>query len=604
MLKVTNKKIRSILTSFLSLLSALKWIITYGKRAGIWILLAVSVAMIINGLTMPIQLWALGRIVDSWVVNRGFLYLFFVILPWIGLMITVRIIGSLTSAWGEMKRRQLEENMTLHIQTDLFNKTTDVEFSYFENEDYYNKLQRANDGMGGVFLGLMFQTFSVLESIVRLAGLSIIAIQGHWAIPLVLFAAGIPIFILQSKFSVERYNLAYDQTPQFRLMHYFVELLSNREAAKEIRLYGVSSYLVGRWRTLYEKLRLEILHQSIKQRLIVGLVESLHVVTFGVSLWLLILSLQSGQLSLGAFVTVIYAVLSMQSDWEWTIRWIGWIYDDYLRFVRDWLSFLSLPERTKQADEKFPLATNGLKIEMQNVSYTYPNTTHQVLKNINLAIQPGEKIALLGENGSGKSTLVKLISGLLQPTEGEIRVNGEVIQDTETLWNETSAVFQDFSQYHMSARENIGLGDSEKIDDIHHIREAAKKGGAADFIDTWEKEFVTMLGPTFGGNDLSGGQWQKIAISRGFMPIAQLFILDEPTAALDALAEKKVYERFQAMAGEQTAILISHRIGFASLADKIVVLKDSQLLEYGTHEELEALNGEYAKLLRIQSQWY
>lgn len=599
----TIKKIPNKIKRFSS---TLKWFFRYIKQAGIWIFIGVTTATVISGLTIPVQLWALGETVNQFTINQGLDGVLSTIILWLVLMVGAQFIGNVMSRWSETMRRYLEEKVILHVQTDLYKKATSIEYGYFEKEAYYNNLQRANSGMGNYFIQIVFQTYNLLELIVKIIGLAFLVGQGHWAIPLILLVAGIPIFFLQGKYNVENYLLSKEQTPDTLLMNYLSNLLTSRQAAKEVRLYGISDYLINRWKKLYEKIRVQILQQSIRHRIYMALIESLHALTFGISLWLLIRSLQAGELTIGLFTTIIYAVISMQSDWEWSIRYFGWIQEDYMRFVRDLLSFFSLPNKANLNSTASPKLLNmnqGIKIELNNLSYSYPDTTGLVLKKINLTIHPGEKIALIGKNGSGKSTLVKLISGLLEPTAGEIRINEKIVA-SESIWQQTSVVFQDYNQYHMTVKENVGLGDVEKIEDRVYLNQAIAKGGATSLVEKWETNIDTMLGPTFGGQDISGGEWQKVATSRGFMPKAHLYILDEPTASLDAIAEEQVYQRFQEMAGDQTAILISHRIGFASLADRIIVLEDGEIVENGTHEELSVKNGEYAKLLSLQAKWY
>lgn len=583
-----------------------KWIFKYLKQAGLWLLISVTVATIISGATTPVQLWALGKVVDYLTIKGEINHAIISIMSWIGLMVGIKMLGGIMNAWSTMMRRYLEEKVILYVQSDLYRQSSAVDYSYFENETYYHQLQRADSGMSSYFLGMTFQIFSALELSVKIIGLAMIVIQGHWAIPIILLIAGVPIFLLQAKYNAEKYLLHKEQTAEFRLMDYLVDIMSSRDAAKEIRLYGIKDYLIARWKKIYEKVRVETLHQLIRQRIRMAIIESLHVITFGISIWLLITSLYSGHLNLGLFTIIIYAIISMQSDWEWTIRYLGWIHEDYMYFVRDLVNFLNLPKHMRLNENKLSdlsPVNKGLKIEIKNVNYFYPNTKYPVLRNINLTIHSGEKVGLIGVNGSGKSTLVKLISGLLEPTSGEIRINGDLVTP-KSVWQKSSVVFQDFSKYHMSARENVGLGNINKINDSTHIKKAMAKGGALDFIQSMKKGIDTMLGPTFGGQDLSGGQWQKVGTSRGFMPKAHLFILDEPTAALDAISEEKVYERFQEMAGDQTAILISHRIGFASLADKIVVLNDGEIVEEGTHEELYNRKSEYSRLHDLQAGWY
>lgn len=240
------------------------------------------------------------------------------------------------------------------------------------------------------------------------------------------------------------------------------------------------------------------------------------------------------------------------------------------------------------------------------MTFCYPESDRAVLHDVSLEIQPGEKVALLGENGAGKTTLVKLLLGLYDPTQGVICYDGHDLRTLEPncVWEQVSAVFQDYAMYHLTVRENVGFGKLERLNDTTAIRRAAKLGGAADFVEGWKDQFEAYLGPTFGGRDLSGGQWQKVATSRSFMRQPQFLVLDEPTAALDPQAEVEVYKRFQEMAGGRTTLLISHRIGFARLADRIIVLKEGHVVESGTHQELLASEGEYAQLFATQAKWY
>ena len=245
-------------------------------------------------------------------------------------------------------------------------------------------------------------------------------------------------------------------------------------------------------------------------------------------------------------------------------------------------------------------------IEVRDLTFTYPGAERPALRGVSFTLPAGEKVALVGENGAGKTTLVHLLLGLYTPTEGSVHIGGQDLRelDPAPLWASTGAVFQDFTQYHLTVRENVGLGHVDHLGDHAAVHRAAGAGGAADFVEELPERYETVLGPTFGGRDLSVGQWQRVATSRGLMRGADLLVLDEPTAALDPKAEAEVYGRFAEHAGGRTAILISHRMGFARLADRILVLKDGELIEQGTHDQLVRLGGEYAHLFATQARWY
>ena len=313
----------------------------------------------------------------------------------------------------------------------------------------------------------------------------------------------------------------------------------------------------------------------------------------------------NGNLSPGQFAAMMVALQQVSTHVDlvfWRFGYLG----NRLLYIADLFTYLDLGPEDPRGGEpidrvgEVPIAVNGL-------SFRYPQAERPAIDDISFTIQPGERVALVGANGSGKTTLVKVLLGLFHPTEGKV-LYGDVDltqADRNVLWDQSTAVFQDYTRFAFSLGENIGLGRTERMGDQAAIEHAAHQGGAAPIAEQLPKRYQTLLTKEFaGGTELSGGEWQRVAISRGFMRNAALIVLDEPTASLDPQAEADVFRRFLAMSGERTTIVVSHRLGSARLCDRILVLKEGRLLENGTHDELLSQKGEYARLWALQAQWY
>ncbi|WAH39775.1 ABC transporter ATP-binding protein/permease [Alicyclobacillus fastidiosus] len=619
----------------LQMLSGIGLLCTYIWNSGKFSSVGLAANTILSGLLPALDIWVLGQMVNAvanWVAGHSAtshpaVSFFHAFLPWLVVLILLRMLKQSLSSLGDFLESYLQEQLTYHLETDLLVKAARMSLAHFEDGEFHDQLTRAKNGMGLGLVNLFYMVRTQVQTLVTVGGLIAVTVKGYWLIPILVICSSLPTLRLQTKFNINRYEMYFGHTPKNRLMQYLVQVLIERDAAKEVRLFGLGLYLSNRWRALYEEVRKETVHQASKHRLILFAVGLIPAVAFGSSLALVIWTVVDKRLVVGAAVAVVYAVQQLQQQVESSIRNAGHLHDLYMRFWGDTMTFLRIPEQPWERSEPttateresiphVPIALNERwsrtmypepkTIVAERVTFSYPGSSTPAVQDVTFTVKPGEKIALLGENGAGKSTLVKLLLGLYEPMAGVIQYGDVDIRaiHPDALWNHVSTVFQDFSQFHLSAQENIGFGQLSRMNSLVAVKEAAVGGGAADFIEAWEDKYETLLGPTFGGRDLSGGQWQKIATSRGFMRQPYFLILDEPTAALDPIAEMEVYRRFQEMAGDRTALLISHRIGFARLADRILVMKEGRLIESGTHQELIQTRGEYYKLLEIQSQWY
>ena len=410
------------------------------------------------------------------------------------------------------------------------------------------------------------------------------------------------------------YDVQRKHTLTDRLRHYYQELLTDRQAAAEVRLFDLSKFLHNRWTHSWrtrEKDVLNVYKRDSGYHAFGGFWEWL---SYAGALSLIIYSVVIGQATIGDLAVVISYATRFQNFLQGTVQSVGNILE-HSEFLGDAFEFFALAkEQEKEPIEKISAphieqtsdTKQGLAITAQDVTFTYPSRTDPVVKNVNLQIKAGEKIAIVGENGAGKTTLVKLLIGLYIPDAGEIyMVDGDIEKRTpEEVQNRVAAVFQDYAKFDLKLRENIGFGQLDAMSEDARLHAAAHQADIldihADLSDGWDG----YLGRKFGDRDLSGGQWQKVALGRAYLKDADLVVLDEPTSALDPKAELALFERFVDLTENRTALMISHRLGAARLADRVIVMAGGQIVESGSHEELLNLNGEYARLFSAQAQWY
>jgi ATP-binding cassette subfamily B protein/ATP-binding cassette subfamily C protein len=459
-------------------------------------------------------------------------------------------------------------------------------------------------------LSLAMQVFAVGQNAITLVALSgLLWRLSAWSV-LVIVAASVPAFLAEARLSAESFRLWTWRAPEGRRLNYLEWILTRDSHVKEVKLFGLGPLVLSRYRALFRKFFDEDRRLAVR-RMRAGLSFGLLSIAAFYGMYALMASrAAAGTISLGDLTLYIAVFRQGQSAFQAILTAVGAMYEDAL-FMSNLFSYLAIPtggEAPRVRPPRVPARGRAGALELSGVSFRYPGKQAWALRNLSLSIAPGEKLGLVGENGAGKSTLVKLLLRFYDPTEGEIHYGGVDLRDMDPaeLRSRMGAVFQDFVRYQFTAAENVGLGNPPHVADRPRIEEAARRGGATSLVETLPQRWDTVLGGWFeAGHEISAGQWQKLAVARAFMrDEAEVLIFDEPTAAIDAEAEHELFQRFQALAADRTAIVISHRFSTVRIADRIAVLHGGHLEELGTHRELVAKGGRYAHLFSLQAQGY
>jgi len=424
---------------------------------------------------------------------------------------------------------------------------------------------------------------------------------------LLLIAGILPAFLGESHFAFLGYARNFRQTPIRRELDYLRVLGGSREAAKELKLFGLKDFLIQRFTRLSDQIYDENVNLS-RRRLIAGSLLSMIGTAGYYSAYVYVIwRTVSGELSIGTLTFLTGAIVQASSNIQQVFSTLSSIADQAL-FLTDLLAFFEMQPTIRSKDHALPAPrpiTRGF--EFRNVSFRYPGTSRMVLNGLSVTLRAGERVALVGENGEGKTTLVKLMTRLYDPVEGQVLLDGIDLREynLEDLYREIGVIFQDFMRYEMTARANIAVGQVSEIDNTALLRTAAHKSMADQIIDRLPKDYEQMLGRRFEtGVDLSGGEWQKVALARAYLRDAQVLILDEPTAALDARSEFEVFQRFAELTTGKTALFISHRFSTVRMAQRILVLENGRIAEDGSHDELFTLGGRYAEMFEMQAASY
>jgi ATP-binding cassette subfamily B protein len=500
----------------------------------------------------------------------------------------------------------LADKYSRHISTKIMEHASRLDLTSFEDPLFYDKMERAR--VQGTDRIVMIQSAGLLiQQVVTTVSLAAsIVFFSPWIL-LALVVCVVPAFLGETHFAFMGYSLNFRQTPAKREMDYLRILGGSKETAKELKLFGLSSFLVGR----YTKLSNELHEQNVglaKRRLWVGaMLTLLGTVGYYGSYAFVIYQTVIGVLTIGTLTFMTGAIAGASTNIQAVFSTFSTIADQAL-FITDLLEFFGLQPKVFSKPNALPIPRPIRKgFEFQDVSFAYPGQTRFVLSNVSFRLESMERLALVGENGQGKTTIVKLLTRLYDPTGGQILLDGVDLReyDLEELWRETGVIFQDFMRYDMTAAENIAIGRIEDRENIFRVRSAAHKSLAEQVIRKLPKGYEQILGRRFeGGVDLSGGEWQKMALARAYLRDAQLLILDEPTAALDARSEHEVFQRFAELTKGKMALLISHRFSTVKMADRILVLENGRIAEQGHHDQLLQNKGRYAEMFELQAASY
>jgi ATP-binding cassette subfamily B protein/ATP-binding cassette subfamily C protein len=508
-----------------------------------------------------------------------------------------------------LRRELLRAALGNVVNERILEKALTLELRHFEDPDVYDKMQNARREASSRPLSLVAQLFGIGQGLVTLAALSGLLLRlSPWSVA-VIVAASIPAFLAEAKLSAESFKLWTWRAPEGRKLNYLEWVLTRDSHVKEVKLFDLGPLVLGRYRALFAKFFSEDRRLAVR-RMWNGLGFGLVSLAAFYGMYALMASrAAAGAISLGDLTLYIVVFRQGQQSVQSVLTAIGGMYEDAL-FMTNLFAFLHLPSSEGRVRQVVAPPPRGrpAAIALEGVSFRYPGRDEWALRDVTLTLPPGEKLGLVGENGAGKSTLVKLLLRLYDPTEGSIRYGGVDLRDLDPrdLRDRIGAVFQDFVRYQFSAGENIGLGLPGHLADRARIEAAARRAGVAATIEALPSGYDTPLGSWFdAGQELSAGQWQKLAVARAFVrEEAELLILDEPTASIDAEAEHELFERFRELAAERTAIVISHRFSTVRMADRIAVLHGGRLEELGTHRELVARGGRYAHLFNLQAQGY
>ncbi|TPE54642.1 ABC transporter ATP-binding protein [Maribrevibacterium harenarium] len=507
-----------------------------------------------------------------------------------------------SGAMQALLRAQLGQKVNVMI----LQKAQDLSLAQFEDSELYDKLTQARREASTRPLALVNKTLSLLQHGITLSSFAVLLWQfSPWALIFLVFGA-LPGFIAEAKFSNDAFLLFRWRSPEVRQQAYLETLIAREDNIKEIRLFQLGRSLLERYRAIHQKLFRENRKLILRREwwgFLLGIIST--GILYSAYIWIVFDTIQ-GHVTLGQMTMYLLLFKQGQTAVTTSLTSISGMYEDNL-YLSNLYDYLNQPTSSLRGTRTAGIAP-GEGIYFKNVSFTYPGAKRPALNNVSLRIKPSESLAIVGENGSGKTTLIKLLTRLYEPTDGVIYLDGTALYDwqEEALLKRIGVIFQDFVRYQFTVGENIGVGDNDEIDNKERWRSSAEKGKATDFIDRLSDGYHTQLGRWFkNGQELSGGQWQKIALSRAFMRTkADILVLDEPTAAMDAKAEADIFNQFHEYSRDKMIILISHRFSTVRLASQIIVMNQGEIIEHGTHEDLLKAGKQYAELFNQQAKGY
>ena len=524
----------------------------------------------------------------------------------VALELALAIASDLLTRVTQLCDSLLGDQFTNRVSIRLMQHADRLDLAFFEDPVFYDKLERARR-QTTARLGLLAGLLNTGQSFISLVSLSAgLIVFSPWLVVL-LTAAVLPAFLGETHFSTLNYSVLYRRTPQRRQLDYLRLLGASAQSAKEVKIFGLGDYLAQRYHRVSEEIYDENKALALRRAAVGSLLNLVSTGGYYGAYAVVLVRTLAGGITIGMFTFLTGAFSRSRSYIERILSSFTDISEQAM-FLKDLFDFFEMQPAVRTLPNALP-APRPIRdgFEFRDVGFAYPGSDRMVVRNINFRLHSGEKVALIGENGAGKTTLVKLLARLYDPTEGRIFLDGVDLReyDVEDLRQEIGVIFQDYLRFDMLVRENIGFGRIDSLDDQERIERAARKSLAESLIGRMPERYQQMLGRRFeGGVDLSGGEWQKLALARAYMRDGQLLILDEPTATLDARAEYEVFLRFADLMRGRMAVLISHRFSTVRMADRILVLADGMIQEQGTHQQLVALGGRYAELFELQAAGY
>ncbi|TNE66882.1 MAG: ABC transporter ATP-binding protein [Bacteroidetes bacterium] len=563
---------------------------------------------------MPLAMLYVGKVIIDLVVqaagdDAGLGSIRSVVHPvwfWVGLELILSVANSLLGRAITLTDSLLGDLVNNDSSVRIIRHAATLDLYQFEDATFYDKLERARTQTAGR-TALMSMVLSQVQDLITVVFLSGGLIAFNPWLMLILIVAVIPSFIGETRFNRESYSLTRSWTPERRELDYLRYIGASNETAKEIKIFGLEGFLADRFKLLSDKYFRANRKLAVRRAAWGGLLSTIGTASYYVAYVFIIVQTVLGVITLGTLTFLSGAFSRLQGLLQGIMNRFSRIGEMAL-YLQDLFDFLELEplSGSSRGNRKVPRPIRqGFRFE--NVGFRYPESEVWALRDLSFTLSPGEKLALVGENGAGKTTIVKLLANLYEPTEGRILLDGVDLReyDPEDLRREIGIIFQDYVRFMLKAGENIAIGNIQERENQEQIENAARKSLADTVVEHLPKQYEQMLGRRFsGGVDLSGGQWQKVALARAYMREAQLVILDEPTAALDARAEHEVFLRFSELMKGKAAVLISHRFSTVRMADRILFLEQGRLLELGSHSALLEQGGKYAELFRLQAKGY
>lgn len=575
-----------------------------------WILFAMVFMAIFNGVMPIIDAYLAKELLNVlYDAVSGQIEDFRAISGLLALQFGYMFVKRITTQINNMLMKITGELVSNHIRLKIINKARTIDTASFDTPEFYQKLENANREAGNRPIQILNSTLSIMSTIISTLSFVTALAAVSLAAPIIVAVMAIPSAIVSFIYRRRNADYMFRRSKERRKLNYFSNIMCSKDHVKEVRMFGMSDLLIGKYKEVFASyfggLKRLIISEGVWHMIL-----SVLTTIVNCGLYIFIASkVFSGELELGDYSFYTRALSQIASGISTLVSTTASIYEGTL-FIDNMISFMNEKQSIIPRIEppKKPHRGVGHTIEFKNVSFRYPETEVDVIKNISFKLSPCESVVLVGLNGAGKTTLLKLLTRLYDPTEGEILLDGVDLRDmdVEELYRMFGIIFQDFGKYAFTAGENISFGDLSAPLDEKRVAFAAEQSGADDFIENMPDGYSTPLMRIFEDNgiELSGGQWQKLAIARAFYSSADIMILDEPTAALDAMAEQEIYNQFDALSKNKTTIFVSHRLSSATKASKILVLEYGRLVEEGDHKELMALHGKYYELFSTQAKRY